>query len=312
MRNLDAKSTDIRMQKTKLLERIAALTSRIAPQPFGHITQLGSLRGIRCVAFDFYGTMFISGVGDISVDEEKKSSYSTYFTEALHSTGFKIEQKKVGKVGLYYFDEVLSNHIGRLKKRGVDYPEPEIRSVWQEVLIRLQNEGFIWGSINRDNIARFAIEFEFRANTIWPVPQLESILRGLLDRDLMLGIISNSQFYTPLAFKALMGQSPTDFGFEAELQKWSYSEGVKKPSLKLYRQFRDELPDKKLLPEEVLYVGNDLKKDMHPAQKMGFKTALYVGDQRSVRHTPEELNKSARQPDLVLDDLSQIKGCLQG
>lgn len=286
------------------------MTSPIKPKPFGHPTKLAMLTGIKCVAFDFYGTMFISGVGDIFVDEEPSSPYANYFEDALQQSGFSLQKASPGATGLACFEQTLKRHINQKKTDSIAHPEPNILAVWKDVLEKLSGEGFINGALKKDQIIRFAIEFEFRANSLWPVPDLLDILQKLRNKSLMLGIISNSQFYTPLAFEALLGRSPAEAGFEPELLKWSYNEGVKKPSVELYRQFRKELPGKNLSPEEVLYVGNDLFKDIIPAQKSGFKTALYVGDQRSVRHQETDL-ATAPEPDLIIDSLSQVADCLQ-
>ena len=298
------------MQKARLLERIALLTTPIEPIPFDHPTYLTPLPNIKSVAFDFYGTMFISGVGDISVDEEQKSSYAGYFKEALCDSRLDIQNPSAGATGLKYFEKNINDRVARKKAAGIDHPEPNILAVWDDVLTKLKNNKQIDGSIKKSTVLRFAIEFEFRANPIWPVPDLKNILHKLLEQNLMLGIISNSQFYTPLAFEALMGASPTAFGFEKDLLKWSYYEGIKKPSLKFYRRFQNELPEKHMRPSEVLYVGNDLNKDITPAAQAGFKTALYVGDKRSLRHVEEDLQKSSIKPDIIISDLAQINECL--
>ena len=36
-------------------------------------------------------------------------------------------------------------------------------------------------------------------------------------------------------------------------------------------------------PGEVLYVGNDMLNDVYAAGQVGFRTALFAGDQRSLR-----------------------------
>ncbi|MBN2733022.1 MAG: HAD family hydrolase [Balneolaceae bacterium] len=298
------------MQKTELLERIKSLTSPVYPNKFGHKTNLKKLEGINCVAFDFYGTMFISGIGDISVDEEQKQGYQEIINESLQSTGFSITKSSTGKAGLEQFKLTIDRHIQRKKEEGIDYPEPDIIAVWSEVLAALLQQNFIEGPIKKEHAIRFAIEFEFRANDIWPVPQLDDVLQQLLNRNLKLGILSNSQFYTPLAFEALIGQSTDDYGFDPDLQKWSYRCGIKKPSLYFYRQFTSELSDKEIKPQEVLYVGNDLFKDIIPARKLQMKTALYVGDRRSLRHEERDLKNGGYQPDIIIDDLQQIIDCL--
>jgi len=91
---------------------------------------------------------------------------------------------------------------------------------------------------------------------------------------------------------------------------WSYRAKCKKPSLDLYRLFIEAAGKETLQPRQILYVGNDIRKDIQPAKEAGMHTALYVGDQRSIRHQPEDLKEREYQPDLIISDLSQIADCL--
>ncbi len=298
------------MEKSLLLERIKTLTHPLSPISINHKTKLQKLNGIRCVAFDFYGTMFISAVGDIGVDEEQKSASNTYFEEALEDTGFTILDENTGKRGTELFAETVAKHKERAKNKGIDYPEPDIVAVWQDVLTTLKNEQFIDGDLSKNAAEYFGVEFEFRINDIWPTPSLKELLKSLLDKNLTLGIISNSQFYTPIAFETFMGDDPAGFGFDPELLVWSFDTGRKKPSIHFYELFVEAAKKKDLYPQEVLYVGNDIRKDIRPAKDLGMKTALYVGDKRSIRHKQKELQKPEFAPDLVIDDLHQILECL--
>lgn len=299
------------MQKTTLLKRIRELTSPIQPRQFEHKTKLRTLEGIKCVAFDFYGTMFISGVGDIGIDEEQQEAYQDIFEVALEQTWINFQHAAPGEMGLKLFEEAIQRYKEQKQAAGIDYPEPNIVYIWQEVLVSMVELNYIEGPITEQTAIRFSVEYEFHANKIWPVPQLADNLKALINRDLSLGIISNSQFYTPLAFEALIGTSTDDFGFDPNLQKWSYVQGVKKPSLEFYRTFIQELPAKSIMPREVLYIGNDLFKDIIPAQNLGMRTALYVGDRRSVRHEKEDLSEADNKPDLIIDNLHQIIECLK-
>jgi putative hydrolase of the HAD superfamily len=301
------------MEKKQLIDRIIKLTSPIAPEGISHKSDLKTLRDIHCVAFDFYGTMFISGVGDIGIDESDQSANKRRFVEALKYIGFKpSDEASAAKTGIQEFQGIINDHIKEKKTEdGIDYPEPDIIAVWKEVLLSLKERQIIKEPVTREKAVRLAVEFEFRANSIWPTPDLDIILREILDKGCKLGIISNSQFYTPLAFEALIGQTTDDFGFDKDLQKWSYVNGTKKPSLRFYEEFVDELPDKNISPESVLYVGNDLFKDILPAKQLNMKTALYVGDRRSIRHEKADLSYPHQRPDLVIDDLRQILECLE-
>ena len=68
-------------QKLKLIQQIKALSSPMNPKPTDMATKLTSLPGIRAVLFDVYGTLFISGSGDIGVAKTQYNQRS--FHEAL-------------------------------------------------------------------------------------------------------------------------------------------------------------------------------------------------------------------------------------
>lgn len=297
------------MNDAELHERIRELTHPISPRKVGHDTKLKTLENIRCVAWDFYGTMFISGAGDIGIDEAEKDN-QVHFDEALASSGFTILQQEAGKKGISLFDENVESYISESNNRGVDYPEPDVRSVWINVLRTLIEEDYISGDLTKQSANHFGVEFEFRINKIWPVPDLEKVLQSLIDHNITLGIISNSQFYTPIAFEAFLGSSPQTFGFKEDLLIWSYKTGRKKPSPHFYQHFVHAAVKEDINPQEVLYIGNDIRKDIEPAKALGLKTALFVGDKRSIRHEPEELTEKRYQPDLIINDLHQILDCL--
>lgn len=296
--------------KGGLINRIRELAEPLTPITVDHATRLKKLPGIKCVAFDFYGTMFISGVGDIGIDEDQKEESEEIFRESLTHAGFDIKNISAGSAGLQILKNKLEKHIDKAKKEGITYPEPEIREVWDDTLAELAVKSLISGSINESTIARFAVEFEFRINSIWPVPKLADILGKLKSRGLELAIISNSQFYTPLAFEAIIGKSPEAFGFNEDLLVWSFECGCKKPGTDFYGEFISRIHKKGMDPTEILYVGNDINKDIIPAKKLGMRTALFVGDSRSMRHNESDLENLSLAPDLVVNDLSQITDCL--
>lgn len=298
------------MHKQAILERIRKLTHPLSPISINHHTHLEPLEGIKCVALDFYGTMFISAVGEIGIDEEKEENSARFFADALKESGFTVRGKQAGKRGAHLFEETVASHVETAKKEGVDIPEPDIIAVWQDILDSLHQEHLIEGEITTEKAQVMGIEFELRINDIWPVPDLKTTLNGFQEKGLELGIISNSQYYTPLTFEALLGESPQAFGFDPELLIWSYKAGRKKPSTAFYQLFIDAALKKNIQPEEVLYVGNDIHKDIQPAKQVGLKTALYVGDDRSIRHEAHHLEQEEFFADVIIDDLPQLLECL--
>ncbi|HKL18485.1 MAG TPA: HAD hydrolase-like protein [Halalkalibaculum sp.] len=296
--------------KRMLIERIKELAEPLSPISIDHATSLKKLSGIKCVAFDFYGTMFISGVGDIGIDEDREGESEEIFRNSLEAAGFTVNDVSAGTYGLQVLEKTLARHKDEAKERGIAYPEPEIREVWKDTLKEMAEQSMISGSVDESSIAKFAVEFEFRINAVWPVPNLAGILTNLKKQGLELAIISNSQFYTPLAFEAIIGQSPENFGFNKDLLVWSYKCGRKKPDTDFYADFVNRIQEQGMDPTEVLYVGNDINKDIKPAKYLGMHTALFVGDSRSIRHEELELKHLSLSPDLVIDRLSQIHECL--
>ena len=87
---------------------------------------------------------------------------------------------------------------------------------------------------------------------------------------------------------------------------WSYRSGEAKPSTALFRGVLESLARQGIKPEECLYVGNDIRNDIWPAGELGFRTALFAGDARSLRLRAEDPDCRDVRPDLVLTDLRQL------
>ncbi|WP_340106327.1 HAD family hydrolase [Rhodohalobacter sp. 8-1] len=293
-----------------LKQRFKILSSPLDPEETGEEPVLNKLAGIKAVIFDFYGTLFISGVGDIGIDEGK--SDAGLLIESMKGANIQPVHDKVGKRGYEIYDKVVTEQMQDLKSSGIPYPEPDIRKVWRNVLNQMYAEDLIGESTSSDQHDRMAVEFEVRMNPIWPMPGLEETLSGLKEKNLELGIISNSQFYTPIAFEALAGKTLDQLGFNPHLLHWSYEESRKKPGLVFYEHFLKKaskhLPD--LEPENYLYVGNDMLKDVYPAHEVGLQTALFAGDSRSLKWRPDDSRTKDLRPDLVITELNQILDCV--
>ena len=100
---------------------------------------------------------------------------------------------------------------------------------------------------------------------------------SLASANLLLGILSNAQFYTPLLFPALMEQTLEELAFSSEMQYYSYQYGRAKPDEFLFREAVAGLDRKGIDPSESLYVGNDMLNDIMPAAKNGFSNGPFCG-----------------------------------
>jgi putative hydrolase of the HAD superfamily len=204
----------------------------------------------------------------------------------------------------------IDEHHRRSREEGIEYPEVDIVEVWRDALRLLEQEGHLSAEPGVVDPARLAVEYEVRSNPVWPMPHALECLYELRRAGLALGIVSNAQFFTPELFPALLGGTLKDLGFDEQLEYYSYRHGRAKPGEYLYRRACETLAARKIHPHQALYVGNDMLNDMLPAGRVGFRTALFAGDARSLRLREGDPRVEGLLPDLVLTDLSQLAASL--
>jgi FMN phosphatase YigB (HAD superfamily) len=81
---------------------------------------------------------------------------------------------------------------------------------------------------------------------------------------------------------------------------------VKKPSQTFFKLAAQAAAEKGLDAAEVLHVGSNLERDIAPAKKAGFRTALFAGDKNSLSATADQLKDASYRPDALLTELPQI------
>lgn len=282
----------------------------MAPEPTGEKPSLKQLSGIRAVLFDVYGTLFQSGVGDISLAEDDRGTKrESLIRESIETAGFKLLDEKSPIAELFHDTIHAEQDIRR--EQGIDFPEVDILGVWEDLIGQLEAYELIQGRATKSNLKSLAVHYEARVNPAAPMPGVEETIEGLLDRSLNLGIVSNAQCYTPMLFEAFLDGTPPDVGFEDMLCIWSFEHSVAKPSTKLF-----EIAAERLLaidgiePKEALYIGNDLRNDIMPAAKVGYQTALFAGDKRSLRWRKDDASCKGVKPDIVITELPQLLECL--
>lgn len=267
---------------------------------------LDRLQGIRGIVFDVYGTLLISGVGDISLASSQDRD--SPLKAAVEAVGFSWLEEDVTGLSEQFKETIIRQQKREQEERkGLEFPEVEIREVWETFLEDLVNENRIRGEIYRKRLAEVAVRYELSVNPVAPMPGAEAVLKALQARQLPVGIISNAQFFTPLMLEVLLGGSLEDFGVDPLLNVWSYLEREGKPSRALYEKaaslWKTHYQAK---PSQLLYIGNDMRNDIWPSSKVGFRTGLFAGDARSLRLREEDPECRSIQPDCVFTELSQI------
>ena len=271
----------------------------LAPKPTELAPRLQRLSDVEAVLFDVYGTMLISASGDIGTDSKEHKIHAARETMDM----FKIDTSVPAAELIRKLEQSILKEHATLKARGVKYPEVVIAEIWQDVLCGRPGAEEI-------DVEHFALEFELRVNPTWPMPDLESALSSLRSHGVILGIVSNAQFFTPVILATLMNKSLDELGFRSELSYFSYEHRQAKPGSFLYQEARERFGAMGISPSNVVYVGNDMLNDVVAAGSVGFRTALFAGDSRSLRLREGDERVDGIEPDVIITSLLQLIDCL--
>jgi putative hydrolase of the HAD superfamily len=264
----------------------------MAPIPTGEAPMgFSKIRRVKAMLFDVYGTLVISRSGEMD-------------SRAMNHDQKRMLAGVLRRYGLDRTPENLMNSLRRtienehdsLRQEGIDYPEVDIVRVWQRVL----------GTGDTAGVKAFAMEYEMVVNPVYPMPGLEDLLSFCRGQDLLLGIISNAQFYTPLLLERLLGTTLEKCGFDPQLTFFSYRFRSAKPSRLMFERAVEILSRRGVPPASVLYVGNDMRNDILPAKTVGFQTALFAGDRGSLGRKAEDARCRHLVPDVIITDLRQL------
>ncbi|MDR3160097.1 MAG: HAD family hydrolase [Spirochaetaceae bacterium] len=255
----------------------------------------GPLGGIRAVLLDIYGTLFASAAGEIGAGGEARGNIDALARDyAPECTGEELREA--------FTRAVLDAHRRLAAKKAC--PEIRVEELWAALAGGPVKAGPFFDP------RELALRYELAVNPSFPMPGAGELFARLKGSGLTLGLISNAQFFTPLLFDAFFGGPPEALGFDGALIIYSFEEGEAKPSPRLFSKAAAVLGSRGIRPEEVLYTGNDMLNDIHPAAVTGFKTALFAGDRRSLRIRGENPLVGELLPTRVIRDLSCIPSLL--
>jgi putative hydrolase of the HAD superfamily len=265
--------------------------------------------GIKAFIFDIYGTLLISASGDI--DESVLSTDN--LMQAFQASDIKFIEN--GEASAELLQQILSEFRQSIKefheqKRSEDrpYPEIDISHIWESILRSHQSKLIIEDPLC---IKCFVFVFEVLSNRIYPMPGMKELLNRLASLHYPLGVISNAQFYTPVILNYFLNDLVSDAEavdpFDPDLTLFSYKYMRSKPDPYLFQLLKDKCLQKYgLFADEILFIGNDMFRDIYPAFLAGFKTALFAGDTKSLRLRQDKPELKKIVPDFIVTDLLQL------
>ncbi len=253
---------------------------------------LRSVPGVRAVVFDIYGTLFVSGVGDIGTISRSDDSKSE---SKVPSPGTSGPLGNLEELRSYFVAAVGEQHR-RLRDAGARFPEVRVEELWARFA----------GLPHGVTPAEFALRYELSVNPVYPMPGAAETIGFLNAAGISLGIVSNAQAFTPLLFEAFFARALPELGFRDELCSWSYRGRIAKPDPDLFLPVKLQLQDLGIKIDEALYVGNDMLNDVYAASTLGFKTCLFAGDGRSLRLREDWSQCESLLPDTVIPTLDSL------
>lgn len=226
----------------------------------------------KAILFDVYGTLVCPQVGDLD-EQVRLASGEESFIATAERFGFS---KEMGiKWHKWFFEIIISEHREE-EKKGIAPAEVQVDRIWTEMIVRAGGDPTV-------SPPRMVAAYrEWMANPIRPFFGAVEALFELKRSGIMLGLASNSQFYTLPILGKVLGIEPEEF-FEAELTFLSFHLGFSKPSPYFFRLVRTRALNLGLRPEEVVVVGNDCDNDILPAKAHGLQALLFWGNAQSVR-----------------------------
>ena len=281
------------------------------------------LRGAEAAVFDIYGTLVDYWSSRFADSDEKQKYLLTVFRKTADYFGFtetlqKIDPDKSPEETLsnFYHGLILMKHE-ELQSRGKNFPEVQIEQIWNVILSILGNNGYIFDTdtyqSNEEGAKCIAYYYNFFALDRGFFEGVVDALIALKKSGIKLGIVSNAQFYTPIDLSLFVREQSEQLVdylelFDADLCFFSYDYSVAKPNPLLFTKLLDALKELEILPENTVFVGNDLVQDIAAAQELGMKTALFTGNEGSLfLH-----DKSGEvTPDIVFSSFNELPQKLQ-
>lgn len=294
------------------LEAVLTFREPLDPIATDVIERIERLPAVRAVVFDVYGTLVISGSGDVGSADTQ--SHTSKMLQALQQCDITLSgNDSVGP-------DALREQIQQLndQRRSPSCPKPEVDVVeaWRRLL---QPKGVSFAGRESTRWVQLASTYEALTNPTWPMPGARDLLSQLGASGIPLGIVSNAQVFTPPLVTDLLPQRNSCSGeqilaggrFDLNLCVFSNRFRQAKPGPRLFDVLRAGLARRGILPHEAVYVGNDMLNDVWAATQAGLRTAWFAGDARSCRPREDDPRCRSLRPDVILTNLMQLLECVE-
>ncbi|MEA3504511.1 MAG: HAD family hydrolase, partial [Bacteroidota bacterium] len=276
------------------------------PIPTNTAVSLTNNKPIKAVVFDIYGTLLISSSGDIKEASLDKSSIIKALDAGNYVIVSELLEEKLDDI-LWDYSKTIIKHQNKIRSSEIPFPEIDIKKVWAEIIDLFINRNIL-ATTKNSNLEKFIVTFEILSNPVYAMPQMLETINYLANKKIPLGIVSNAQFYSPYIFNYFLKNPLKEDDmppFDKDICVFSYKYSRGKPDIFLYNQLLPIFKNKyNIKPNEILFIGNDMHKDIFAASEAGMRTALFAGDKRSLKPLKQNIKKIT--PDITITNLFQL------
>lgn len=267
---------------------------------------------VRAVLWTVYGTLVAIPGGELAFEADIEFVTDAALDKTIQE--FKMWNSMSRKPGApsAYMKELFKKAFDLVRLTGGGEVRSEL--IWDDIFKKLMTkeysyDGSLYGPPS-EYVKKIAYFYHASIQGAGCYPGAAEAIRAVSAAGRKQGLLADGQCFTPAQLrKCLRDQEP---GFEsanhlsADLRVLSAEVGTKKPFEDLFRVAARAARAKGLDPAEVLHVGSHLLRDIAPAKKVGFRTALFAGDKNSLRATAGQFQDPHLRPDVLLTELPQI------
>jgi hypothetical protein len=270
---------------------------------------------VKAVMWTVYGTLVAVPQGELLFEHPQDFVTEAALDKVIKE--FKLWNSMSRKPGApaIHLREALLKALTTLRMTGSGgekHPEVAVERAWDDVLKKLRDYNFdvvTYGSMN-ELAKKMAYFYQASIQGAGCYPGAAEIVRALAGGNKPQGLLADGQCFTFGQLQRCLHQQDADLdanaAFPANLRIVSADRKAKKPSDTIFKAATQALGERGIRPGETLHVGSSLPRDIGPAKKHGFRTALFAGDKNSLAATAEQLKDPAFRPDVMLTELSQV------
>ncbi|QEL20391.1 HAD family hydrolase [Limnoglobus roseus] len=272
---------------------------------------------LKAVLWTAYGTLLNTLQGELLFEHPQVFVTENALDKTIKEFNMWNSMSRKPGAPAEYMRELYNKAFTTLKMLGhgsEKHPEVVAEQVWDDIVKKLLQKEYkfdagLFGALN-EYVKKIAYFYHSSIQGCGAYPGAADAIRLLADRGVVSGLLADGQCFTPAQIHKALREEDESFDVNAyipvNLRILSAEKFAKKPSDTLFKAAVAAVAARGWKPEQVLHVGSNVVRDIAPAKKFGFRTALFAGDKNSLVATGEHLKEPEFRPDILITELPQI------